>query len=64
VDKMIHMVGSYPPKKEIQSYTSPFEEAPSGLLSRGSYNCLSLLTDDDKNDHLQWGWSFEIKKDW
>lgn len=30
VDKMTHMVGSYPPKTEIQSYLTPFEEAPSG----------------------------------
>jgi len=30
VDKMTHMVGSYPPKAEIQSYLTPFEEAPAG----------------------------------
>lgn len=30
VDKMTHMVGSYPPKAEIQSFTTNFEEAPSG----------------------------------
>uniref|UniRef100_A0A6B2EFX5 Rho GDP-dissociation inhibitor 3 n=1 Tax=Phlebotomus kandelakii TaxID=1109342 RepID=A0A6B2EFX5_9DIPT len=64
VDKMTHMVGSYPPKLEIQSYTTPPEEAPSGLMARGSYTVTSLFTDDDKNEHLKWDWSFEIKKDW
>lgn len=64
VDKMTQMVGSYPPKAEIQSYTTPFEEAPSGMMSRGSYTVCSLFTDDDKNEHLKWEWTFEIKKDW
>jgi len=64
VDKMTHMVGSYPPKTEIQSYLTPFEEAPAGMMARGSYSVTSLFTDDDKNEHLKWDWSFEIKKDW
>nr|CAG4652208.1 EOG090X0EJY [Triops cancriformis] len=64
VDKMSHMVGSYAPKLELQSYTTPSEDAPSGILARGHYNVTSLFTDDDKNEHLKWEWSFEIKKDW
>lgn len=64
VDKMSQMVGSYPPKMDIQSYTTPFEEAPSGMMARGTYSVTSLFTDDDKNEHLKWEWSFEIKKDW
>lgn len=64
VDKMTHMVGSYPPKLEIQSYTTPIEDAPAGMVARGSYTVQSLFTDDDKNEHLKWEWSFEIKKDW
>jgi len=64
VDSMKHMVGSYPPKREIQSYLTPFEESPSGLMARGSYSVTSLFTDDDKNEHLKWDWAFEIKKDW
>lgn len=64
VDKMTHMVGSYAPKTEIQSYTTPAEDAPSGLISRGTYTVHSLFTDDDKNEHLKWDWTFEIKKDW
>nr|CAG4635099.1 EOG090X0EJY [Alona affinis] len=64
VDKMTHMVGSYAPKRELQSYTTPLEDAPSGLLYRGHYNVTSLFTDDDGHEHLKWEWSFEIKKDW
>jgi Rho GDP-dissociation inhibitor len=64
VDKMAHMVGSYPPKYEIQSYTTPPEEAPTGMINRGTYTIHSLFTDDDKHDHLKWEWTFEIRKDW
>lgn len=64
VDKMTHMVGSYPPKTEIQSYTTPFEEAPSGMLARGEYSVSSFFTDDDKADHLSWIWSLKVEKDW
>lgn len=64
VDKMTHMVGSYPPKKDTISYLTPFEEAPSGMMARGTYSVTSLFTDDDKNVHLKWDWTFEIKKDW
>ncbi|KAK2167586.1 hypothetical protein LSH36_26g09051 [Paralvinella palmiformis] len=64
VDKMNHMVGSYGPKKELQSYTTPPEEVPSGMLARGHYTNKSLFTDDDKNEHLKWEWNLEIKKDW
>ncbi|XP_071525962.1 rho GDP-dissociation inhibitor 1 [Panulirus ornatus] len=64
VDKMTHMVGSYAPKEDIQSYTTPMEDAPSGLIARGHYTVKSFFTDDDGNEHLKWEWSFQIKKDW
>ncbi|KAG0728998.1 Rho GDP-dissociation inhibitor 1 [Chionoecetes opilio] len=64
VDKMTHMVGSYAPKEDLQSYTTPIEDSPSGLIARGHYTVKSLFTDDDGNEHLKWEWSFNIKKDW
>jgi len=64
VDKMTHMVGSYAPMEATQSYTTTAEDAPSGLLSRGTYNVKSIFTDDDNHEHLKWDWSFTIKKDW
>ena len=50
---MEHMVGSYPPKATAHSYTTPIEEAPSGMIGRGSYHVSSLFTDDDKHEHLK-----------
>lgn len=64
VDKMVHMVGSFPPKSEIQQYVTAFEEAPSGMLARGEYTVSSLFTDDDKTEHLKWEWCLKVEKDW
>lgn len=64
VDKMSQMLGSYPPKTEIQSYTTPIQETPEGMIARGTYTVQSLFTDDDKHEHLKWEWCFDIKKDW
>jgi len=64
VDKNTLMVGSYAPKATHHSYTTPPEDAPSGMTGRGSYHVYSLFTDDDKNEHLKWEWNIEIKKDW
>jgi Rho GDP-dissociation inhibitor len=58
------MVGSYGPKTELQEFKTGLEQAPSGMMSRGSYTVKSLFTDDDKNEHLKWEWKIEIKKDW
>jgi len=40
------------------------EEAPSGMIYRGTYNVLSRFMDDDQNLYLEFKWTFEIKKDW
>jgi len=59
-----YMVGSYGPKTELQEYMTPLDEMPTGMLARGKYKVVSVFTDDDGNKHLEWGWSFELKKDW
>ncbi|XP_076366622.1 rho GDP-dissociation inhibitor 2-like [Tachypleus tridentatus] len=64
VEKITQMVGSYAPKPDIQSFMTQQEEMPSGMLARGKYTVKSLFTDDDKNEHLKWEWTFELKKDW
>jgi len=64
VDKQQYMVGSYGPKAEPYSYITPVDEAPKGMIARGDYKVKSKFLDDDKNIHLQWEWSFEIKKNW
>jgi len=67
VDKGELMVGSFPPQKDPHKMTFPkngWDEAPKGLVSRGSYKAKSQLIDDDKQCHLEFEYAFDIKKDW
>uniref|UniRef100_A0A8C2NB22 Rho GDP dissociation inhibitor beta n=2 Tax=Capra hircus TaxID=9925 RepID=A0A8C2NB22_CAPHI len=64
VDKATFMVGSYGPRPEEYEFLTPIEEAPKGMLARGTYHNKSFFTDDDKHDHLTWEWNLSIKKDW
>ncbi|KAK2894031.1 rho GDP-dissociation inhibitor 1 [Channa argus] len=65
MDKTQYMVGSYGPRpNEEYEYLTPWEEAPKGMLVRGTYTIKSQFTDDDNHDHLSWEWSLNIKKDW
>ncbi len=58
------MVGSYGPKTEPHVYTAPVDDAPSGVIARGTYTVKSKFTDDDKRSYLEWEWALSIKKDW
>ncbi|XP_040449196.1 rho GDP-dissociation inhibitor 3 isoform X1 [Falco naumanni] len=64
VDRDVFMVGSYAPRAEEYEVVTPAEEAPRGWLARGSYRVCSLVTDDDKIEHLSWEWGLCIKKAW
>lgn len=64
VTKNNYMLGSYGPKAESQTAMTPWDEMPSGMLARGHYTVKSKFTDDDKETHLAWEWSFDLKKDW
>jgi len=64
VDSMSQMMGSYPPKSEMLSFTTQEEEAPSGMLKRGSFKIESKFIDDDKFEYVSWKWNIEVKKDW
>ncbi|XP_035252964.1 rho GDP-dissociation inhibitor 1 [Anguilla rostrata] len=64
VDKSDYMVGSYGPRPTEYEFLTPLEEAPKGMLARGTYNIKSKFTDDDKHDHLSWEWNLNIKKEW
>ncbi|XP_016419331.1 rho GDP-dissociation inhibitor 1 isoform X2 [Sinocyclocheilus rhinocerous] len=64
IDKSDYMVGSYGPRPNEYEFLTPLEEAPKGMLARGTYNIKSKFTDDDKHDHLSWEWNLNIKKDW
>ncbi|KAH6904184.1 immunoglobulin E-set [Coprinopsis sp. MPI-PUGE-AT-0042] len=65
--KMQDMMGSYGPStKENPFYEKKFESqtAPSGMLGRGHYAVVSKFVDDDNQTHLEFRWSFDVKKDW
>jgi Rho GDP-dissociation inhibitor len=64
VDKSKYMIGSRAPSGELQKYVGEVEQAPSGVLSRGSFLVKSKLTDDDKNIYAEWEWNLVIGKDW
>ncbi|RIA98609.1 immunoglobulin E-set [Glomus cerebriforme] len=66
VDKTEEMIGSYGPNPTSEPYEKKFmtEEAPSGMLARGHYDAKSKFIDDDGVTHIEWSWSFDIKKDW
>ncbi|NXT25584.1 GDIR3 inhibitor, partial [Syrrhaptes paradoxus] len=64
VDRDVFMVGSYAPRAEEYEVVTPAEEAPRGWLARGSYRVRSLVTDDDKTEHLSWEWGLCIQKAW
>jgi len=51
-------------KFKIYEKKFEMEEAPSGILARGHYEAKSKFVDDDNVTHIQWNWSFDIKKDW
>ncbi|KAJ3109066.1 hypothetical protein HDU97_009184 [Phlyctochytrium planicorne] len=64
MDKMEEMLGSYGPSPDLYEKKFPLEEAPSGMIARGHYSVKSRFIDDDGHVHLEWAWSFDIKKDW
>lgn len=64
IDKTDYMVGSYGPRPSEYDFLTKTDEAPKGVLARGTYNIKSKFTDDDKHDHLSWEWNLVIKKDW
>ncbi|XP_078385101.1 rho GDP-dissociation inhibitor 1 [Cetorhinus maximus] len=64
IDKSDYMVGSYGPRDTEYEFLTPQEEAPKGMMARGSYVIKSLFTDDDQHNHLSWEWQLNIKKDW
>jgi len=67
VAKEDQMIGSFGPQAAPHQVNFPrhgWEETPSGLLSRGSYTAKSQFVDDDNELHLEYEYSFAIKKDW
>jgi hypothetical protein len=77
VAKEVYMIGSYPPSKELISYSTSVETAPSGkfyttsslkffagILARGSYKVHSKISDDDNHLYSDFNWTLEIASSW
>ncbi|TPX32791.1 hypothetical protein SmJEL517_g04172 [Synchytrium microbalum] len=64
VDKAEEMLGSYGPAPEPYEKKFLWEEAPAGMMARAHYSVKSKFVDDDNFTHMEWDWSFDIKKDW
>lgn len=64
VDKAEEMIGSYAPQEAPYEKKFAPEQAPSGMLARGTYNVKSKFIDDDGTCHMEVDWVFQIKKDW
>eukprot|EP01089_Gocevia_fonbrunei_P015913 TRINITY_DN479_c0_g1_i1.p1 TRINITY_DN479_c0_g1~~TRINITY_DN479_c0_g1_i1.p1 ORF type:complete len:195 (-),score=59.55 TRINITY_DN479_c0_g1_i1:87-671(-) len=68
VHKEEEMLGSFSPSaKEIRTVTIPrhgWEEAPGGMLGRGNYKGKHKFVDDDGKCHLEYEYTFEIRKEW
>jgi len=61
------MIGSFAPNtQQTPQYEKKFEpeEAPSGMIARGHYDAVVKFVDDDKQEHLNFEWSFDIAKEW
>ncbi|KAI9033650.1 Rho GDP-dissociation inhibitor 2 [Phycomyces nitens] len=63
VDKTEEMIGSYGPSADAYEKKFQLEEAPNRLHS-GHYSAVSRFVDDDNVVHMEWNWSFDVKKDW
>ena len=61
------MLGSFGPQRDPHSVTFPkqgWDQAPKGALARGTYTAKTKFVDDDKQQHMAYEYSFQIKKDW
>eukprot|EP00897_Mesotaenium_endlicherianum_P009935 jgi/Mesen1/8970/ME000056S08374 len=64
VDKTKVMLGAYGPQEEPYRYITEEEVTPSGMLARGHYTAKTIFADDDGRIHLEYDYSFSIKKEW
>ena len=66
-DKDVDVIGSFAPQADPYEVVIPrkeWDEAPSGILARGSYSGEVKLIDDDNQCHLDFKYSFKLEKEW
>ena len=64
MDKTSDMLGSYAPSPRLITHRLQEEDAPSGMLARGSFTAKAKVTDDDGRTHAEFEYQFELKKNW
>ncbi|KAL5702375.1 hypothetical protein ACHQM5_027601 [Ranunculus cassubicifolius] len=62
VDKVKGMLGSFAPQEEAYVQIMDEETAPSGIFARGTYSAKLKFEDDDNRCHLDFNYTFQIKK--
>uniref|UniRef100_A0A7S2BBE4 Rho GDP-dissociation inhibitor n=1 Tax=Haptolina brevifila TaxID=156173 RepID=A0A7S2BBE4_9EUKA len=62
------MLGSFAPDPEKENVAvfprREWEDAPSGMMARATYNCKTEFIDDDGKTHLAFSYKLVISKDW
>ena len=65
--KVDEMLGSYAPDPAklitVEFPKREWEDAPSGMMWRGTYNAKTTFVDDDKKEHLSFAYKLVIAKD-
>ncbi|KAM7254294.1 hypothetical protein ACFE04_031976 [Oxalis oulophora] len=62
VDQSKGMLGTFAPQREPYVHILEEETTPSGILARGTYSAKLKFKDDDGRCHMEFKYSFEIKK--
>ncbi|GER46101.1 Rho GDP-dissociation inhibitor [Striga asiatica] len=62
VDQSRGMIGTFAPQREPYVHTLEEETAPSGVFARGVYTAKLKFEDDDRRQHMELDYSFEIRK--
>ena len=64
VEKYEEVIGTYAPNKNIHIVNLTPEETPNGFMARGTYRGKSMFIDNDGNVHMQFEYTFQLKKGW
>ncbi|KAJ4802641.1 Rho gdp-dissociation inhibitor 1 [Rhynchospora pubera] len=62
VDQSRGMLGTFAPQQEPYEHLLEEETTPSGALARGLYTAKLKFEDDDKRNHLELNYCFEIRR--
>ena len=64
VEKYEEVMGTFAPLTKVQTVDLTPEETPGGFLYRGQYRGKSMFIDNDGIVHMQFEYTFNIKKTW